>query len=299
MTLKIDGMRFGRLVALEKIGSVKKKVIWRFQCDCGNTIDLAATFAKQGHTQSCGCLRVEASRESVARDIAGQRFGRLLVVARSGTSEVSGRIGWRCLCDCGSEVVRSSKNLVNGTATSCGCRKREAGMANVMARVVDYVGQRFGKLVVTHEAEQRQPGVKRWACACDCGGTKVARHTDIQAGRVISCGCAKQDPVVYMSAKARAQGAVGTNARRARINKAGGKFTAAQIDDLYAKQRGRCAGPGCGVKLGDDFRRDHKVPLARGGSNDILNMELLCQPCNARKHAKDPIAWAQENGRLI
>jgi 5-methylcytosine-specific restriction endonuclease McrA len=39
--------------------------------------------------------------------------------------------------------------------------------------------------------------------------------------------------------------------------------------------------------------------LSRGGSNDISNIELLCERCNLRKHAKDPIDWAQENGLLV
>lgn len=298
MTLKIDGMRFGRLVALEKVGSVKKKVVWRFRCDCGTVTDLPATFVARGHTQSCGCLRIEASRESVARDIAGKRFGRLLVVGRSGTSEGAGRIGWNCVCDCGSEVVRSSKNLVNGTAASCGCRKREAGAENILARVVDYVGQRFGKLVVTKEVKQLQPGIKRWACACDCGGTKVARHTDIQAGRVISCGCAARGPHVtdpFMPAHARAVGSAAGATRRARKRGAGGAYTAKQLQEVFARQRYLCAN--CGKKL--KLVGDHKIALAIGGSNHIENMEGLCVPCNSRKNAKDEIAWAQENGRLL
>ncbi|WP_199318875.1 HNH endonuclease signature motif containing protein [Leptolyngbya sp. FACHB-541] len=28
---------------------------------------------------------------------------------------------------------------------------------------------------------------------------------------------------------------------------------------------------------------DHMVPLARGGLNDVTNLQLLCQPCNLRK----------------
>lgn len=76
-----------------------------------------------------------------------------------------------------------------------------------------------------------------------------------------------------------------------------GSFTPTQIADLHTKQRGRCAN--CGAKLGAEYHRDHKVPLSKGGTNDITNIELLCGPCNLRKNAKDPVDWAQENGRLI
>jgi 5-methylcytosine-specific restriction endonuclease McrA len=47
------------------------------------------------------------------------------------------------------------------------------------------------------------------------------------------------------------------------------------------------------------FHVDHKIALANGGTNDRSNIELLCPPCNLRKHAKDPIVWARENGRLL
>lgn len=40
-------------------------------------------------------------------------------------------------------------------------------------------------------------------------------------------------------------------------------------------------------------------PLARGGSNWISNIQLLCPRCNTSKKALDPIVWAQREGRLL
>lgn len=85
--------------------------------------------------------------------------------------------------------------------------------------------------------------------------------------------------------------------RRARKRLASGKHTAADIKDLYALQKGRCGNCRCSLKAG--FHVDHKIALANGGTNDRSNIELLCPPCNLRKHAKDPIVWARENGRLL
>lgn len=295
MTLKIEGQRFGRLLAVRPIGSVKKKIIWKFVCDCGSEPELPATLVVSGHTSSCGCLRIEAARESVMVDVDGQRFGRLLVIGRSGAS-VAGRIGWICRCDCGKEVVRPSKNLVNGTATSCGCRKLEAGAQNIEARRVDLTGRRFGKLIVLGDGAPSASGARRLMCACDCGGIKLARHGDIHNGKVVSCGCAARDNVVYMTQRARLFGAIGSAKRRARLAGSEGRFTAAQVADLFQKQRGKCAC--CGKKLGANFHRDHKIPLSRGGSNDILNIELLCARCNLTKHDMDPIEWANKRGML-
>jgi len=298
MTLKIEGQRFGRLVAIKPLRSEKKKVIWSFQCDCGNIAELPATYVVRLHTQSCGCYRVEQLRDAVSVDISGQRFGRLVALESIGSD--AGRVQWRCKCDCGREVVRASKNLRNGTAVSCGCRKAEAAAENVAARVVDYIGQRFGRLTVVSLAKPTKSGEKRWKCRCDCGGSKIVRHGSLQSGVTISCGCVKKvrGHVPFMSKEARARSVV-RNARRRAIKKGvGGSFSKQQVDELFKKQRGKCAW--CHVKLTDkNLRRDHRKALANGGNNDIKNIELLCDPCNASKGAKDEIAWANECGKLL
>lgn len=89
--------------------------------------------------------------------------------------------------------------------------------------------------------------------------------------------------------------------RRSRRAGATGTVTARELRDLFNRQGGKCAG--CKKRLGKvedgGWHHDHVMPLALGGENTIENSQILCQPCNGRKHAKHPQVWAAELGRLF
>ena len=55
--------------------------------------------------------------------------------------------------------------------------------------------------------------------------------------------------------------------------------------ELHRRQQGRCVYCG-GRQRMDLMDVDHKTPLARGGSNDRRNLQLLCRTCNLRKGTK-------------
>lgn len=73
--------------------------------------------------------------------------------------------------------------------------------------------------------------------------------------------------------------------------------TSKQIKKLLELQNHRCIN--CNVYLSDNKHLDHIVPISLGGGNDLNNLQWLCAPCNLSKKNKDPIKWAQENGRLF
>ena len=82
----------------------------------------------------------------------------------------------------------------------------------------------------------------------------------------------------------------------ARRRNAPGTFTDADINRLFVSQKGECVYCRCQL---DKYDIDHIAPLARGGSNDPSNLQLLCEPCNSRKGARDPVEFAQSIGMLI
>lgn len=85
--------------------------------------------------------------------------------------------------------------------------------------------------------------------------------------------------------------------RRARKAAAGGSYTAADIAMLKKHQKNQCAVCRCSIESG--YHIDHIQPIARGGSNDKTNLQLLCPPCNLAKNSKDPIDFMQSKGFLL
>lgn len=120
----LSQQRFGKLTALEPTDERDSgSVIWACRCDCGRTAKVSARNLTNGHTKSCGCL----SGDPVSQ---GEAFGALIAKERVGTSE-SGQSLWRCVCECGGEVIVEGAQLRYGVITSCGCgieKRRRAGL---------------------------------------------------------------------------------------------------------------------------------------------------------------------------
>lgn len=63
----ITGQRFGRLVAVERVGSRSNQSLWLCQCDCGKTTVVSMGNLKSGHTASCGCALLAAQQAPETR----------------------------------------------------------------------------------------------------------------------------------------------------------------------------------------------------------------------------------------
>ena len=62
---------------------------------------------------------------SAVKDISGQRFGRLTVIKRFGSTS-TGAATWLCLCDCGKECIVEGAKMRKGNTRSCGCLHDES-----------------------------------------------------------------------------------------------------------------------------------------------------------------------------
>ena len=118
-----------------------------------------------------------------AVDRRGTRYGKLVCIEPTEKRQ-SGSVVWRCKCDCGNEAFVSSKSLVTGKISSCGCIKREM----MRARATDHTGMRYGKLVAIEPLENRQGGGVVRRCRCDCGNEVFVRGNFLVTGDRKSCG---------------------------------------------------------------------------------------------------------------
>ena len=126
----LEGMRFGRLLVLNRISVKSGGYKWQCVCDCGRYTEVVGTSLLNGDTRSCGCLAREVQAQTGMKskgrkspkmiDLTGQRFGLLTVIERAENAK-NGVIRWRCKCDCGKETITSTSHLRSGHTKSCGC----------------------------------------------------------------------------------------------------------------------------------------------------------------------------------
>ncbi len=66
--IDITGQRFGRFTALSIAGkNASGNILWLCRCDCGNEKTVPGSELRRGKIRSCGCLRSDSSRHSIAK----------------------------------------------------------------------------------------------------------------------------------------------------------------------------------------------------------------------------------------
>lgn len=142
----LTGMRFGKLVVLERVENQGKYSAWLCQCDCGEKKVVRGGNLKSGQVKSCGCLA-----RGPKEDLTGKRFGRLVVVGLHGHHKK--RLEWECKCDCGKTCYVATLYLNNGDTKSCGCLHDDSIRERATTHGLSRVGKRdprYIELYVIH-----------------------------------------------------------------------------------------------------------------------------------------------------
>lgn len=115
---------------------------------------------------------------TIAKDLVGQRFFRLVVVELAGIRPHNRERIWRCRCDCGA-ITETRHTLLTGLKTgSCGCYAREASSAR-LSENTEHGHARRGATT---------PEYRSWRSMLDrCENSNVPRYSEY-GGRGI-CVC--------------------------------------------------------------------------------------------------------------
>ena len=123
-----------------------------------------------------------------AKDLTGQRFGRLVAVEPMDSIPGKGVI-WHCQCDCGGTKDVPSTRLLAKKTQSCGCIKRE------LKEKQNITGKRFGRLVAVEFRYYNDNHDDCWLFKCDCGNEKIMPAANVKWCRVRSCGCLQSEHI--------------------------------------------------------------------------------------------------------
>ena len=186
----IRGVRFGRLVVLDRVENKYNKTAWLCKCDCGNYITAVGTGLTTGDYSSCGCKR--------HHDIAGKKFGRWTAIEMTNKRSSSGDVIWKCVCECGTLGEVKKSKLSDGTSKSCGCLARELTSERSSASGLDLTGKRFDRLVAIKPSGKKNYEGRLWVCKCDCGNYTEATARGLNGGRITSCGCKRIEHITKL-----------------------------------------------------------------------------------------------------
>lgn len=153
---------------------------WKCLCQCGQEFEARGNDIKTGKIKSCGCLRKKMMAEKQLINEQGNKYGRLTVISLNPNNT------WHCLCECGNECDVTGSHLRTGNTQSCGCLHKET-----FKNKENLIGQKFGKLLVLEETEERVNKNIVWKCQCDCGNICKVYTSMLTLNKTKSCGCLK------------------------------------------------------------------------------------------------------------
>lgn len=70
----LTGRQFGRLTVLKFVPNEKEGAYWLCKCDCGNEVVVLGSYLKNGHTKSCGCLKI---KRFIKHNLANTRLNKI------------------------------------------------------------------------------------------------------------------------------------------------------------------------------------------------------------------------------
>lgn len=71
--IDLTGKKYGKLTVIKRTSPIGEKVLWLCKCDCGNELEVYATYLGTGDTKSCGCLKKEMESINLREEYDNKR----------------------------------------------------------------------------------------------------------------------------------------------------------------------------------------------------------------------------------
>ena len=98
--------------------TVKHKKRAKYTCDCGNVDDYLVTVVVNKRRTMCKVCTKRRQNEDSRIDLTNKRFGSLVAVKFSGSTDSRVSI-WECICDCGASHSVRMSDLSSGKTKRC------------------------------------------------------------------------------------------------------------------------------------------------------------------------------------
>lgn len=158
---------------------------WECRCECGRTSVVWEKRLKANHTKSCGCSQRHWDRKIEA----GQRFGKLTVLAVENPEAVFSKQWASFRCDCGNEKRIRAGDVFRGNSRTCnGC---VAFVALTKGTRTCSICKSAKPLSDFTSSNKRTSGVGSWCRECSGGRGRARYREDIVASRAARRACEK------------------------------------------------------------------------------------------------------------
>lgn len=115
---------------------------WKCKCKCGVEKIVNQYTLIHNKSTGCSCSADKRTGETKIKNLIGQRFYRLTVIAKDDSNKY-GRARWKCKCDCGNETIVGGNALLSENTKSCGCMLSDKlTMFNQQSETIDKVRMR-------------------------------------------------------------------------------------------------------------------------------------------------------------
>lgn len=192
------GKKIGLLTVISQANKINGRIAWNCKCDCGNEIDLTQheMFDKRRKSiLSCGCQNPYKKKIKSIKEKIGTIHNDWKILKLE--YEKHGKKYFLSECQCCGERKIIKENSFSFNM----CKERRENFNKQLQEIKlkkeiietpqnikDLTNQKFYRLKVLGFA-----GIVRykkyWVCQCDCGNIIVVPQSELEKGRVKSCGC--------------------------------------------------------------------------------------------------------------